>query len=52
MEKDRGTKVIAIVALIVAVVGLSLGFAAFSSTLTIPLERFFIFCIKESHFDL
>lgn len=35
MEKDRGTKVIAIVALIVAVVGLSLGFAAFSSTLTI-----------------
>lgn len=34
MEK-RSTKIIAIVALFVAVVGLSLGFAAFSSTLTI-----------------
>lgn len=35
MEKDRNTKVIAIVALLVGVVGLSLGFAAFSNTLTI-----------------
>ncbi len=35
MEKDRGTKVIAIVALLVGVVGLSIGFAAFSNTLTI-----------------
>lgn len=35
MEKDRSTKVIAIVALLVGVVGLSLGFAAFSNTLTI-----------------
>lgn len=35
MEKNRGSKVIAIIALIVAVVGLSLGFAAFSQTLTI-----------------
>ena len=35
MEKDRSSKVIAIVALLVAVVGLSVGFAAFSSTLTI-----------------
>lgn len=35
MEKDRGTKIIAIAALLVGVVGLSLGFAAFSNTLTI-----------------
>ena len=35
MEKDRGTRVIAIVALLVGVVGLSIGFAAFSNTLTI-----------------
>ena len=35
MEKDRSSKVIAIAALLVAVVGLSVGFAAFSSTLTI-----------------
>ncbi len=35
MEKDRTSKIIAIVALIVAVVGLSLGFAAFSKQLTI-----------------
>ncbi len=35
MEKDRGSKVIAIAALLVAVIGLSVGFAAFSSTLTI-----------------
>ena len=35
MERNRQTKVIAIVALCVAVVGLTLGFAAFSNTLTI-----------------
>ena len=35
MEKERGTKVIAIVALCVAVIGLSVGFAAFSNRLTI-----------------
>lgn len=35
MEKDRGTKVIAILALLIAVAGLSVGFAAFSSKLTI-----------------
>ncbi len=35
MEKNRNSKIIAIIALIVAVVGLSLGFAAFSSVLTI-----------------
>lgn len=35
MEKDRNTKIIAIAALLVGVVGLSLGFAAFSNTLTI-----------------
>lgn len=35
MEKDRSSKVIAIAALLVAVIGLSVGFASFSSTLTI-----------------
>lgn len=35
MEKDRSTKIIAIVALCVAVIGLSVGFAAFSNELTI-----------------
>ena len=35
MEKDRGSKVIAVVALCVAVVGVTLGFAAFSNTLNI-----------------
>ncbi len=35
MEKDRSSKVIAIVALIVAVVGLSVGFAAYSQNLVI-----------------
>lgn len=35
MEKNRSSKMIAIAALLVAIVGLSLGFAAFSNTLTI-----------------
>ena len=35
MEKDRGSRIIEIVALLVGVVGLSIGFAAFSNTLTI-----------------
>ena len=35
MEKERGTKIIAIVALVVAVIGVSVGFAAWSATLTI-----------------
>lgn len=35
MEKNRNTKIIAIAALLVAIVGLSVGFAAFSNTLTI-----------------
>ena len=35
MEKERQSKVLAIVALVVAVAGLSLGFAAFSQTLSI-----------------
>lgn len=35
MEKDRFSKILAVIALVVAVAGLSLGFAAFSSTLTI-----------------
>lgn len=35
MEKNRGTRVIAIIALLAGVAGLSLGFAAFSNTLII-----------------
>lgn len=35
MERDRSAKIIAIIALCVAVVGLSIGFAAFSNDLTI-----------------
>ena len=35
MEKNRGSRVIAIIALIVAVTGLTVGFAAFSNSLTI-----------------
>ena len=35
MERERGYKIIAFVALIVAIVGLSFGYAAWSSTLTI-----------------
>lgn len=35
MEKDRGARVIALAALLVGVVGLSIGFSAFSSKLTI-----------------
>jgi len=35
MEKKRGNQVMAIAALFIAVIGLSLGFAAFSNTLTI-----------------
>lgn len=35
MEKRRYSKIIAVVALVLAVVGLTLGFAAFSNTLTI-----------------
>ena len=35
MENTKGTKIMAIAALVVGVVGLSIGFAAFSNTLTI-----------------
>lgn len=35
MEKERNSKIIAIVALLVAVVGVSIGFAAYTETLTI-----------------
>ncbi len=38
MERDRWTKVIAVVALVVAIVGLSLGFAAFTNQLTISSD--------------
>ena len=35
MEKERGAKVIAVIALLVAVAGLTIGYAAYSSTLTV-----------------
>lgn len=35
MEKERGTRTLAVVALLVAVVGMTIGFAAFSTTLNI-----------------
>lgn len=35
MEKDRRAKLIAVIALVIAVIGLSIGFAAYSTTLTI-----------------
>lgn len=35
MEKERGSKVLAVIALVVGLVGLSLGFASFSKELTI-----------------
>ncbi len=38
MEKQRQDKIIALVALIIAIVGLSVGFAAFSNILTIFIK--------------
>lgn len=38
MERDRGTKIVAIVALVIAVVGVSLGFASYSEFLNITSE--------------
>lgn len=35
MEKDRGAKILAVVAICIAVVGMTIGFAAFSQTLNI-----------------
>lgn len=35
MEKERGAKIIAVIALLVAVAGLTIGYAAYSSTLTV-----------------
>ena len=35
MEKDRKTKVLAVIAIIVAVISLTIGFAAFSTSLSI-----------------
>ena len=40
MEKNRSSKIIAVVALVVAVFGLTLGFAAFSNTLTISSSAY------------
>ena len=40
MEKNKSSKIIAVVALVVAVFGLTLGFAAFSNTLTISSSAY------------
>lgn len=40
MERNRSSKIIAVVALVVAVFGLTLGFAAFSNTLTISSSAY------------
>lgn len=50
MEKDRTTKIIAIVALCVAVVGLSIGFASFSNNLKITSSA--DVAPNESDFDV
>lgn len=50
MERDRGTKIIAIIALCVAVIGLSVGFAAFSNNLTISSSA--TVSPKETDFDV
>ncbi|MBQ9011084.1 MAG: hypothetical protein IJ093_00330 [Bacilli bacterium] len=55
MEKQRSTRVIAIAALLVGIVGLTIGFAAFTSTLTIkssaevnPVDDFHVFFSSSS----
>ena len=50
MEKKRGNQVMAIAALFIAVIGLSLGFAAFSNTLTISSGA--TVNPSESNFDI
>lgn len=40
MEKNRSSKIIAVFALVIAVLGLTLGFAAFSNTLTISSSAY------------
>lgn len=50
MERDRSAKIIAIVALCVAIVGLSIGFAAFSNDLTINSNA--TVSPNESDFDV
>lgn len=52
MEKERGSKVIAIVALLIAVVGLSVGFAAYSSTLIISNTSATVGASSESDFNV
>ena len=39
MGRDRQIKIITIIALVVAITGMSLGFAAFSSTLSISKQQ-------------
>ena len=50
MERDRSGKVIAIVALLVGVVGLTIGFAAFSNTLTIQSSALYWRLLRISVF--
>lgn len=52
MEKERGSKVIAIVALLIAVVGLSIGFAAYSSTLVISNTSATVGAANETDFNV
>ena len=40
MEKDRSVKVISIFALVIAITGMSLGFAAFSASLDLASNAF------------
>lgn len=50
MEKDRNTKIVALSALFIAVVGLTVGFAAFSSTLRISSSA--QVTVDASNFDV
>jgi len=50
MEKERGSKLIAIVALVIAVIGLSVGFAAYTSTLSISNTSATVGASSESDF--
>lgn len=52
MEKERGSKIIAIVALLVAIVGLSIGFAAYSSTLVISNTSATVGAASETDFSV
>lgn len=52
MEKERGSKVIAIISLVIAVVGLSVGFAAYTSMLTISNTSATVGAADEEDFSV